>query len=243
MRVKLMPLVPGRKTPMTDSYEQITDDPKVHVEWMRRGFNIALLLAENGLSAADFDQKEAARRFYAEHREVFTCITETRRGVHSLYQGSTRTRKMLDAQGNEIGDIKGNGYLVFPQSIVAGWHYHFVEGFELDLDKLHPFPEHLFPAVEKTRKITREKIRHLDAYLAKIESIQGPYSIKGTHRSAGLVRAAAICRDAGLSEAEATIKMLWWNTLPVVSPPWPHEEIARAVTRIYQNGEGVCTHH
>jgi len=233
MNVKLMPLISGRKEPLKESYQSISDDPTLHQEWIKRGFNIAYLLAENGCSAADFDEKDAARRFYADHlrENTFNCITETFRGAHFIWRGETHTRKMYDATGNEIGDIKGNGYLVFPNSVVKDWQYRFVEGFELHLDRLLPFPEELFPEVRKTVKITREKIRKLDAYLAKVESVQGK------HGSFGLVRAAAICRDTGLTEAETTIKLLWWNTLPVVSPPWSHEELARAISNTFLKGD------
>ena len=77
------------------------------------------------------------------------------------------------------------------------------------------------------RSVTRESVGRLRSYLAKVESIQG------TNGSAGLVRAAAICRDKGLSEAEAMIELLWWNQLPVVNPAWSERELARAVTRTY----------
>jgi hypothetical protein len=234
MPVKLMPLRPGLKTPFRDSYQRITDDPAEHLRWIKEGFNIAFMLAENGCSAGDFDRKDAARKFYADHyrNRIFNCLSETKRGAHFLWRGTTRTRKMYDATGNEIGDWKGNGYIVWPNSIVNGWQYRFVKGLEFKfVEELLPLPEELLQEVKKTVTLTREKVRNLDAYLAKIESVQG------NHGFASLLKAAVVCRNSGLSESETTIKILWWNTLPVVSPPWSHKEIASAVTRVFKKGK------
>ena len=141
----------------------------------------------------------------ARQREPVDVAVETYRGIHLIFAGETRARKLV-IDGQEVGDIKSgpNSYVVTPPSQVLQengtlWEYRYIPGYEWT-DPL-PFPGHLFPEVEQTR-ITREKIGALDAYLAKIESRQGE------HGSHGLVRAAAVCRDAGLSEAEATIKLL-----------------------------------
>jgi hypothetical protein len=224
----LLPLKPGSKFPLRDSYQRITDDPMVQASWIQEELNVGFLLQENGCAVLDYDEKEEARKFYAEHRELFNCISVTRRGAHFLFRGETRTRKMY-ADGKEIGDIKGNGYIVYPPSIVKGWQYHFVPGMELkEVSELKPFPEHLFTEVEKTRTLTREKVRKLDVYLSKIQSIAGK------HGFGSATRAAAVCRDAGLSEAETTIKMLEWNRTPNVQPPWKPQEIARIVERVYR---------
>lgn len=69
-------------------------------------------------------------------------------------------------------------------------------------------------------------VRNVDAYLARIESVQG----EGGSR--GLVRAAAVCRDAGLPEAVAMEKLICWNR--GANPPWSMEELGRAVTRVYR---------
>ncbi len=74
---------------------------------------------------------------------------------------------------------------------------------------------------------SRTRIRNVASYLKKVESIQGQ------NGSAGLVRAAAICRDNGLSEAEAMAQLAEWNHGPAVTPAWSLDELARAVTRIY----------
>jgi len=87
---------------------------------------------------------------------------------------------------------------------------------------------------EEKRPITRDAVKRIRGYLAKVESIEGK---KG---SSGLVRAAAVCRDAGLSEAEAMVELLWWNEQSVVCPHWSHIELARAITRTYVKGANEC---
>jgi hypothetical protein len=75
--------------------------------------------------------------------------------------------------------------------------------------------------------ISRKHVKNIDGYLAKVESIQGK------NGSAGLVRACAICRDSGISEAEAMVKLIRWNQSGAAKPPWALDSLARAVTRTY----------
>lgn len=180
--------------------------------------NVGLTLEDR--TVLDFDNKQEGRNFYQLHSERCTVIVETRRGVHFHFAGETQARKF------QHGDIKSgpHAYVVIPPSIVGGWHYRWVREGELQ-----PFPVHLFP-LEQKREVIKKQIKDARAYIAKIESIQGQSG------SAGLVRAAARCRDGGLSESEATIELLAWNAGPTVSPPWKPEEIARAITRVYAKG-------
>lgn len=185
--------------------------------------NIGLPTGEpNNVMALDFDDKEAARQFYRKHKDIIRTINVTKRGAHFLFEGSGPTRKF------EHGDIKGDGgYIVIPKSQVNGFTYWFPEGH--GLQELCPFPEELF-LTPSTSKIITRNIKDVRAYLSKVESIQGRSG------SRGLVRAAAICRDAGLSASEATIELLEWNDGPTVCPKWDHADIARAVTRTYTKG-------
>ena len=221
--MKLVKLASESKEPIARvSWKKlISDDPAVCQKWIGEGFNVGFPLTENGCSVVDFDTGvDPAREFFTKYRELCRVIVLTRRGVHFFFSGSTKTRKF------EYGDIKGNGYTVFPPSVVNGFQYRFAEGYEWK--EPAPFPEDFCPMIEEQKAITRGQVHKVMAYLAKVESIQG----KGG--SKGLVRAAAVCRDGGLSEAEATVRLLEWNTLPVVQPPWSAEEIARAVHRVYE---------
>jgi hypothetical protein len=82
-------------------------------------------------------------------------------------------------------------------------------------------------SVREPHRLTRGQVRNVDAYLSRIESIQGQAG------SRGLIRACAVCRDAGLTETEAMGKLMLWNSGPTVNPSWSTEELARAVTRTY----------
>jgi hypothetical protein len=221
--MRLIPLAHNSKVPLAgdDWHNRISDDPLVHAEWIRRGLNLGLDIEGSQRVIVDFDDKNAGRDFMRKYPELCTVIVETRRGFHFHFSGTTKTRKF------SFGDIKGNGYALMPPSIVDGFQYQLLAD-----GPLQPLPEHLFPVMQATRQgvttVTRGPIKDLDAYLQKVESISGQ------HGSHGLVRAAAVCRDAGLSEAEATLKLLWWNKLPVVNPPWSDIELARAITRVYE---------
>jgi hypothetical protein len=191
-----------------------------HNEWREKGWNVGLVTGY-GTMVLDLDDKELARQFYRDHKELVSVIIETRRGAHFYFEGEGPSRKI------EGGDVKGlGGYVVTVPSVVDGWTYRYVKGHGGSMIlKSQPFPEELFPPARKN--VVSKVIRDVRAYVAKIESVQGQSG------SAGLVRAAARCRDAGVSASEATLILLEWNSSPVVQPPWPAEEIARAITRVY----------
>lgn len=215
--MKKIPLAHNSKVPLAgqDWHNRMSGDPGVHQRWIEQGLNVGTLLEENGIVVVDFDDKEAGREFFRGHREICTVIVETRRGVHLYFSGKTQTRKFSH------GDIKGNGYVVAPPSIVDGFPYRWISQGELQ-----PFPENLFP--QPIRQISRGVVRNVARYLEKVESKQGQ------NGSAGLVRAVAVCRDGGLSPAEAMAELIRWNQNPqLVCPPWEPEDLARAVDRTY----------
>jgi hypothetical protein len=224
-----IPLAHHTKQPIGGKswYKTMTDDPGAHIEWIGEGLNVGVPLEANGLVVVDYDTgMEPARGFFKKHRELCSVIVQTRRGVHFYFTGSTKTRKF------DHGDIKGSGYVVAPPSVFQDsgilHPYLYVKGYEWKLPK--PFPDHLFEDTRKEvkRTLTRDKVKDLRSYLAKIESIQG------ANGSAGLVRAAAVCRDAGVPEAEAMMYLMGWNLGPTVSPKWTPIELARAITNTYK---------
>lgn len=177
-----------------------------------------------GVLALDFDVKPAAEEFFRKHKEVIKTINVTRRGVHFLFRSKIRSAGKF-----EHGDIRGGGsYIVGPGSVVDGHTYWCPEGYELKpAEELCEFdPEWIASEVQNT--LTRDSVSKVDAYLSKVESIEGQYGSKG------LVRASAICRDAGLSESETLLRLIEWNNGPTVNPPWTHEELARAITRTFR---------
>jgi hypothetical protein len=181
-----------------------------------------------GETLVDFDNGlESAREFYKICPDLCTVISRTRRGIHFFFKGETKSRQF------EHGDIKSgeHAYAVIPPSVVDGHEYRWIRRGELQ-----PFPEHLFPQLEKGATTITREVRDAIQYVMRIESIQDGSSNKATS-SRGLVRACSVLRDAGLSEAEATIRMLEWNNGPTVSPKWSHQELARAITRTYAKGK------
>lgn len=202
-------LAPNSKVPVAGEW-QLSETP-----W--RGFNNGRILPDR--TVVDFDDIDLARDFYRTHPELCTNLVRTRRAIHAHFSGTTRARKLdrIDIKSGE------HAYVVVPDSTVDGHTYEWIRQGDL-----LPFPESLFPDARK--EVISKQIRDVRAYVAKIESIQGQ------NGSAGLVRAAARCRDAGVPASEATLILLEWNSGPTVSPPWPAEELARAITRVYEKG-------
>lgn len=145
-------LFPNDKRPAPDEHNHrlISDDPFVHEQWRRAPYNLGLLLAENHLVVLDFDIVEWARKFYREHRELCTHIVRTPRGAHFRFFGHTKTRKIIE-NGEEVGDIKGNGHVVEEGNRVRGKLYSLLRD-----GPLQPFPEHLFPIPETEVKTYAE---------------------------------------------------------------------------------------
>lgn len=141
----LIPLAHGSKVPIAGASwkDRMSDDPAEHRRWLADGLNVGYPVAENRVVVADFDTGvEAARRFYREHRELFSTVVRTRKGIHGYFSGESATYKW------EEGDIKGSGYVVYPPSTVDEWLYQFVQEGELQ-----PFPADLFPHKAKRRDV------------------------------------------------------------------------------------------
>lgn len=220
--MQLIPLSHNSKKPLAgrDWHDRMSGDPDSLVQWLQLGLNVGLSVEESGRVVVDFDDKEAGRRFMEQHPEICTVVVETRRGFHLHFAGKAKTTKFA------FGDIKGNGYCVYPPSVVDGHEYKFITN-----GALRPFPAHYFPVIKDVRDsvglLTRGPINNLKSYVMKIESIQGQ------NGSAGLIRFVAICRDHGMSESQTMLWLLEWNKGSTVSPHWPDEELARATTRVF----------
>ncbi len=229
-----IPLAAGSKQPLAGFslaehfQRRVPVDEKP--EWFARGRNLGIITGD--LVVVDFDRnREAARDFYKHKRGILRTISLTRRGIHIWFQSSG---PQVLAGTFEHGDLKASGgFVVEPKSVVDGFHYEFADGHGLvpfeELPVFQPDMVKLKPR-EEGRGVTREIVRNVMAYVMKIESIQG----KGG--SKGLVRAAAVCRDGGLTEAEAMLVLLDWNKSGNVVPEWPLGEIARACSRTYAKG-------
>ena len=147
----LIRLIPNTKQPPRGP-QQISNDPAVHQEWLRDS-DLGLMLKESKRVVLDWDGydhkggKDLARMFFKKFRELCTGpILETPSGgIHMHYSGETQTRKILDAEGREIGDVKGSGYVKWIGTF-RGKAYRLLQD-----GPLQPFSkiEHLFPIPEK----------------------------------------------------------------------------------------------
>jgi hypothetical protein len=194
--------------------------------------NIALLCGRiSGVMAIDADSKNSARQLFGVLPRT-PAMQRTPNGGHFLYRLPEGAELFPAVKTTIKGiecDVRGEAsYIACAPSVhPSGKPYAWV-CWPWNLRDVPEFnPAWLTGNGKASRLVTRGTIRSVDAYLPKIESVQG------NNGSAGLVRAAAICRDAGLTQAEAMAKLVVWNSGPTVKPAWTPEELARAVTRTY----------
>lgn len=225
--IKTIPLR-GKVPFLTDWPNRASVDPDTLKQWHASGrYNIGVPTGSaNNMLVVDFDDRAIASAFYRRHRgKLKTCVV-TRRGLHVAFRPPADTWPSSTFPG---GDLKSDGGQVcWPVSEVQGHVYRFLDGHGLvPPSELPLFDPDYLPKSGK-RPITRKPVGNVAAYVMKVQSIQGQ---NGSH---GLVRACAICRDAGLTESDAMLVLLKWNDqTDRVSPPWPPEDIARACHRMY----------
>ena len=87
---KVIPLMPNEKRPLEGRRveDTVTDDPHEIRRLRELGYGLGLLLSENDLSVADFDDKNAGRVFWREHYKegIIQAASETRRGAPPDFQ-------------------------------------------------------------------------------------------------------------------------------------------------------------
>lgn len=209
---------------------------RLHREGM---FNVGVLTGEtNGIAVLDIDKKDVARAVYSQHRKIFeeakVPIVETTRGIHLPFRMPEKnwpTSKFF-WNGEEAGDLKADGGQVcWPISRIGQHVRRFLEGRGLLPKEKLLVLDPAWLGLPETRSITREEVRSAVRYIMEIESIAGKQGSKG------LVRACAILRDSGLSEAEAMVHLIAWNESGKASPPWSLRELARALKNTYAKGK------
>ncbi|MEL7499783.1 MAG: bifunctional DNA primase/polymerase [Planctomycetota bacterium] len=202
------------KKPMFPNWPESNPDQQTLQAWINQDLSIGWI--QELTAALDFDNYELAREFWNQQGPFNCAIQKTRRGVHLVFRNPGHIGNAVGV--NQLYDIRGNrGYLKY---------YGFIDGYDTtDPEKLDVFRDEWLP---KTNPVVSDRIRNVRAYIAKIESIEG------NNGSAGLMRAAAKCRDSGLSQAEALLELLQWNEGPTVEPSWSNKELARAITRAYE---------
>jgi hypothetical protein len=227
------------KFPALDHWKHLTDRRPTDAELLLWFYvphhNIGIICGPiSGVVVLDADSPEMAERIAGELPPT-AMQTKTPKGKHFFYRLEPGQHVPSRVRVNQtMLDIRGEAsYVVAAPSIHpdTGQRYEHVGSWDLKDVPLFDasWIELLDPS---SRMLSRKEVRNLDAYLAKVESRQG------ANGSAGLVRACALCRDAGLTEAEAMVKLIvLWNQSPVVQPPWSMDELARAVSRTYRKGK------
>lgn len=232
----LFPLAEGSKKPLAgqDWHNRITDDPAMHQRWLAQGMNLGCPLEENDRSVLDFDGvnhrngRELARAFYRRYAELCTFIVETAAGnIHFHYKGSTKTRKIFEV-GKEVGDIKGNGYVLWIGSRIRSGVYRLIKD-----GPLVPFPEHLFPITER-EAARREPINEDDpvrrlirarAWLAKREPKED-----GNGRGLQTIKTCrALFQMFGLTEEQVWPLLLEYNERCCI-PPYTLKQLEHKLT-------------
>ena len=229
--MKLIRLENDSKTPpLGKSWKRgISDDPEEHARWLAEGYNVGLPLEENGRVVLDFDGvnhiggRDLAREFCKKYRDLCTNIVETAAGnIHFHFSGKTKTRKILNENGKEIGDIKGNGYVVWVGSQIQGKFYRLLQE-----GPLQPFPEHLYPIIEKedNRQPIDENdpIRRLKRAMAWMKKREGGED--GNGRGLRMIKTCrALFKKFGLTEDQAMPLILEFNERACV-PPYTDKEL------------------
>jgi hypothetical protein len=236
-----IPLAPRAKVPkegfsLIEHYDRIVS-VKEEAAWYADA-NIGLVTGK--LIVVDIDAgKEKARDFYKKWKHLLKTINETRRGIHAWFKASSPN---FPSGQFEDGDLKASrGFVLAPPSTVvdyktqAWWRYRFVDGHDLaPYDELPTYePGMVTLRVSGRVAIRRGEVRDAIGYVMKVESVEGTNS---TSRDNGLIRAVSILRDAGMTEAEATVVMLNWNNSGKAVPPWSLKELTRAISRTFAKG-------
>jgi len=192
--------------------------------------NIALLCGQiSGVAAVDADSRENARQLFSVLPRT-PAMQKTPNGGHFLFrlpEGLEVPPSVKTTVKGIQADIRGEAsYIVIAPSLHPtgkpyqwvnwSWNLNDVPEFDPEwIDDCKPPSDTLVNGQTRDCKpLTRGKIRDVVRYMARVESKQGEDG------SGGLIRAAAICRDAGYSEAEAMAALVQWNQGSTVDPEW-----------------------
>ncbi len=104
------------------------------IEWFNSDCNMAVVCG-NGLTVLDFDDLKIYKEWRLRHREISTYQVQTRRGYHLYFKVKNPVRTKIKAIKGV--DIKANGYVLVPPSIVRHYKYEIVNNSEImQIDEL-----------------------------------------------------------------------------------------------------------
>ena len=139
-------------------------------DWYAQGYRSFGLITEF-IAVLDFDDMEVAREFFKDHQSIIKTVVETRRGVHFYFRNPGHFGNAVKANGK--WDIRGNnGYVICPGSIVDGWQYQFVRGYdEWNPALMEPFRDEWLPPASEpiARDVSGDSVLRAREYLKTIE--------------------------------------------------------------------------
>ena len=185
-------------------------------DWHAQGFRSFGLITDKA-AVLDFDDTKAAREFFKEHQSII----KTRRGVHFYFRNPGHIGNAVKAHGK--WDIRGNnGYVVCPGSIVDGWQYQFVKGYdEWNPALMEPFRDEWLPHPSKlvACDLSGDTVLRAREYL---KTIEGAVSGQRGHDTTFRV-ACVLTQKFGLSHEQAYPLLLEWNEK--CQPKWSSKEL------------------
>jgi hypothetical protein len=233
--LSVCPIKAGTKSPSVpwkDLQERHPTDDELIKWFAKTRHGIAIICGKvSGVIAVDCDSEEKTRELYGKLPRT-EMMTRSSAGKGHLYyrinQVEIPTRIRI---AGVLVDLKAEGsYCVAAPTVHPDTEEPYERRGSWNMDRVPEFdPSWIEEVIEERieRSVTRKEVKRVESYVMKIESVQG----QGGSR--GLVRAAAVCRDGGLTESEATVLLLQWNQSGKAIPPWDDQDIARAISRTY----------
>lgn len=222
------------KVPLDRDWPSVaTNDPEQLLAWFANPrWNIGLPTGSiNGIVVLDFDNKAAGRSFFRRHQDAAKLIVETRRGVHFWFRIRASLIVRNSVNHHEVCDVRGEGgQVVIPPSIVNGFNYRFVPGFEFcGVEQLALFDPSWAPKQQMTpnsgnnaQAIAKEDLLQLRkrayAYISQICALSGQRGHDTTFR------VCCILRDFGVPPHEAWHLLQKWNETNA-KPHWSVKEL------------------
>lgn len=114
------------------------------IRWFNGNCNMAVICnSSNGLVVLDFDDLEVYKEWRLRHREINTYQVRTRRGYHLYFKVKNPVKTKIKA--TEGVDIKANGYVLVPPSVVRHYEYKVMNNSKImqvrELDEIIKYAE------------------------------------------------------------------------------------------------------
>lgn len=215
---------------------QVDTIPRI-TKWDFTGANIALITGAEtgGYVVVDCDNSESYKNWLA-HRPRTPLRVKSPRGMHFYYRhpgGYIKSNSHIKAAEGFEYDVKGDRSIcVAPPSMKGGRQYQVcvctgnLEAKWIRPEKLPPFDPAWRPETPfRSAVYHSEGIKDVRKYLAMITVVEG-------ERDKKTYRAAKLCLENKITEAEAIAVVTEWHQTNV-NPPWDPMEIIEKVRRVY----------